>query len=89
MASIASFRTMKGGKDEAAISLLRIQQNLLVTGVIYPQGISRTDRAKFEATLFLEINATQTNARSELKQAIGALLDPPSQDLIARQIKIP
>ncbi|MET3838124.1 DGQHR domain-containing protein [Bradyrhizobium sp. OAE829] len=80
------FSYHEGGKDEAAISLLRIQQNLLVTGVIYPQGISKTDRAKFEATLFLEINATQTNARSELKQAIGVLLKPFSQDSIARQI---
>jgi hypothetical protein len=80
------FSYYEGGKDETAISLLRIQQNLLVTGVIYPQGISRTDRAKFEATLFLEINATQTNARSELKQAIGVLLRPFSQDSIARQI---
>jgi hypothetical protein len=34
----------------------------------------------------LEINATQTNARSELKQAIGVLLRPFSQDSIARQI---
>jgi DGQHR domain-containing protein len=80
------FSYYEGGKDEAAISLLRIQQNLLVTGIIYPQGISRTDRSKFEATLFLEINATQTNARSELKQAIGVLLRPFSQDSIARQI---
>ncbi len=80
------FSYYEGGKDEAAISLLRIQQNLLATGVIYPQNISRTDRAKFEATLFLEINATQTNARSELKQAIGVLLKPFSQDSIARQI---
>jgi DGQHR domain-containing protein len=80
------FSYYEGGKDEAAIGLLRIQQNLLVTGVIYPQGISKAERSKFEATLFLEINATQTNARSELKQAIGVLLRPFSQDSIARQI---
>jgi DGQHR domain-containing protein len=76
----------EGGRDEAKISILRVQQNLLVTGVIYPQNISRAERSKFEATLFLEINATQTNAKSDLKQAIGVLLQPFSQDSIARRI---
>ena len=80
------FSYHEGGKDEAAINILRLQQNLLVTGVIYPGGITKADRSKFEATLFLEINATQTNARSDLKQAIGVLLQPFSQDSIARRI---
>jgi DGQHR domain-containing protein len=80
------FSYYEGGKDEASINILRLQQNLLVTGVIYPSGITKADRSKFEATLFLEINATQTNAKSELKQAIGVLLQPFSQDSIARQI---
>jgi len=80
------FSYYEGGRDEAQISLLRVQQNLLVTGVIYPSNISKTDRSKFEATLFLEINATQTNAKSDLKQAIGVLLQPFSQDSIARRI---
>ncbi|MGJ4910401.1 DGQHR domain-containing protein [Bradyrhizobium sp. HKCCYLS2033] len=80
------FSYYEGGKDETAINLLRLQQNLLVTGIIYPQGLSQPDRSKFEATLFLEINATQTNARSDLKQAIGVLLHPFSLDSIARQV---
>lgn len=80
------FSYYEGGKDETAINVLRLQQNLLVTGVIYPQGLSKADRSKFEATLFLEINATQTNARSDLRQAIGVLLHPFSPDSIARQV---
>lgn len=80
------FSYYEGGKEEAAINILRLQQNLLVTGVIYPDGITKADRSKFEATVFLEINATQTNARSDLKQAIGVLLQPFSQDSIARRI---
>jgi DGQHR domain-containing protein len=80
------FSYYEGGKEEAAINLLRLQQNLLVTGIIYPQALSGAERSKFEATLFLEINATQTNAKSDLKQAIGVLLHPFSQDSIARQI---
>lgn len=80
------FSYYEGGRDEAKIGILRVQQNLLVTGVIYPLNISRAERSKFEATLFLEINATQTNAKSDLKQAIGVLLQPYSQDSIARRI---
>lgn len=50
--------------DDADIAALRIQQNLLITGIIYPEGISDLEREKFEAKLFLEINSTQTNAKS-------------------------
>lgn len=80
------FSYYEGGRDEQKISILRMQQNLLVTGVIYPPSLSISDRTKFEATLFLEINATQTNAKSDLKQAIGILLQPFSQDSIARRV---
>jgi DGQHR domain-containing protein len=80
------FSYYEGGRDEDKIKVLRGQQNLLVTGVIYPPNLSLTERSKFEATLFLEINATQTNAKSDLKQAIGILLQPFSQDSVARRI---
>jgi DGQHR domain-containing protein len=80
------FSYYEGGRDEDEISVLRAQQNLLVTGVIYPPNLSGPERSKFEATLFLEINATQTNAKSDLKQAIGILLQPFSQDSLARRV---
>lgn len=69
--------------DDAEIAQLRIQQNLLVTGIIYPNDIAEPDRQKFEAKLFLEINSTQTSAKSTLKQAIGIVLDPYSGESIA------
>ena len=59
---------------------------MLVTGIIYPSSITATSKTKFEATLFLEINANQTNAKSELKQAIGLLLRPFSQESIAKEV---
>jgi len=80
------FSYYEGGNDEAAIASLRAQQNLLVTGIIYPSGIGASERAQFEARLFLEINSTQTNAKSDLKQAIGLLLEPYSQESIARRV---
>jgi DGQHR domain-containing protein len=72
--------------DDPDIALLRKQQNLLVTGIIFPEGMSAADREKFEARLFLEINSNQTNAKSDLKQAIGLVLEPFSAESIAARV---
>lgn len=72
--------------DDAKISKLRRKQNLLVTGIIYPKGLSQNDREIFEAKLFLEINSTQTNAKSNLKQAINLILNPFSDESIAKRV---
>lgn len=72
--------------DDADIAKLRKRQNLLVTGLIYPKGKSERDREAFEARLFLEINSTQTNAKSDLKQAINRIVDPFSDESIAAAV---
>jgi DGQHR domain-containing protein len=72
--------------DDSQIAQLRVQQNLLVTGIIYPPKLSTLEREKFEARLFLEINSTQTNAKSQLKQAIGLVLDPFASESIATRV---
>ena len=80
------FAYHEGGEYESEISKLRSKQNLLVTGIIYPNAINEVERSKFEATLFLEINSTQTNAKSDLKQAIGLILNPFSSESIAKAV---
>lgn len=72
--------------DDLEIAKLRRRQNLLVTGIIYPPGKSERDREAFEARLFLEINSTQTNAKSDLKQAINRIVDPFSDESIASTV---
>lgn len=72
--------------DDPEIAKLRRRQNLLVTGIIYPPRVRRKDRETFEARLFLEINSTQTNAKSDLKQAINRLVDPFSDESIAAAV---
>jgi DGQHR domain-containing protein len=72
--------------DDSQIALLRVQQNLLVTGIIYPPQLSGIEREKFEARLFLEINSTQTNAKAHLKQAIGLVLEPFAAESIAARV---
>lgn len=80
------FAYHESANDDSQIAQLRKQQNLLVTGIIYPPGLSALEREKFEARLFLEINSTQTNAKSQLKQAIGLVLDPFSSESIATRV---
>lgn len=76
----------EGGANEEKIRTLRKQQNLLATGIVYPASISNAERVRFEAKLFLEINANQTNAKSDVKQAIGLILNPYSPESIAKDV---
>lgn len=72
--------------DDEEIAQLRHQQNLLMTGVIYPDGIKSTEAERFEAALFLSINANQTNAPTPLRQEIEVLLSPFTSIAIGRQV---
>ena len=72
--------------DDPTIASLRHEQNLLVTGIVYPQGLSRAEAERFEAELFLAINANQTNAPTQLRQEIEVFLDPFSPTAIGKQV---
>jgi hypothetical protein len=76
----------EGGDNEMIIGKLRVKQNLLVTGIVYPENVKEEERIKFEAKLFLEINSNQAKAKSDLKQAINVILKPYSSESIARSI---
>lgn len=71
---------------EETISRFRTIQNLLVTGIIYPDWLEDNKRLEFEAKLFYEINANQTGAKSDLKQAIQLVLNPFSTIAIAKYV---
>jgi DGQHR domain-containing protein len=72
--------------DDPQIAKLRNQQNLLVTGIIYPEGVNYAERERFEAKLFISINSNQTNAETSLRQEIGVFLEPFSQVSIGKQV---
>lgn len=80
------FSYYEGGANENVIAALRTEQNLLVTGIIYPPGVTPEEKTRFEAALFLEINSNQANAKSELKQAINQIIRPFTVDSIARDV---
>lgn len=72
--------------DDKQIAKLRHEQNLLVTGIIYPPGTTSDASERFEATLFLAINSNQTNAPPALIQEIEVILKPFSPTAIGKQV---
>ena len=73
-------------RAEQEIKILRRRQNLMVTGIVYPDGTSEIERRTFEAKLFLEINDNQARARSSLKHDIEVILRPNSGIAIAKRV---
>lgn len=73
-------------QDDPKIAQLRKNQNLLVTGIIYPKDASRAERERFEANLFLSINSNQTSAPQDLRQEIEVILRPFGSVAIGRQV---
>jgi DGQHR domain-containing protein len=80
------FSYHEGGTNEDKISKLRHLQNLLVTGIVFPEKLDSEEKLKFEATLFLEINSNQSNAKSALKQEINSVINPFAAESIAKRI---
>lgn len=79
------FAYHEGGPNDDIIGPLREQQCLLVTGILYPADYEQRERTRFEAKLFLQINANQTSANADIKQSIAMISDPYSADSIARR----
>ena len=71
---------------EQYISHLRKIQNLLVTSIIFPKIESKENRLKFEANLFLEINANQKKVGQLIQQEIQMQTMPFSSIAIGKCI---
>ncbi len=80
------FAYYEGVNDDSVIAAFRNRQNILATGIIYPEDTSEDDKLKFEAELFLEINSNQNSAKSDLKQAISVMVRPFSVDSIGKRV---
>lgn len=71
---------------EQYISHLRKIQNLLITGIIFPKSENKENRLKFEANLFLEINANQKKVGQPIQQEIQMQTKPFSSIAIGKCI---
>lgn len=80
------FSYFEAVKDDSEIALFRGRQNMLATGIIYPPQISDFEKRVFEARLFLEINSKQNSAKSDLKQAITAIISPFADEALAQMV---
>jgi DGQHR domain-containing protein len=71
---------------EKQIAPKRKKQQLLVTGVVYPESVTEDKQHEFEARLFLEINDKQTKTKAELRQAIESIVNPFSVVAISKSV---
>ncbi len=71
---------------EKIIKGKRPMQQLLVTGLIFPKNLDPEEKLKKEAKIFLEINAEQTSAKAELKQAIETIVRPFTSVAVAKSV---
>ena len=71
---------------EEEISKLRHQQNLLVTGILFPKKEKTEARRKFEANLFKDINVKQVKISSYLQQELDLIVSPFSMVSIAKLV---
>lgn len=72
--------------DTKEIKTAREKQNLLVSGLVFPEDWSDAKRNKYEARIFRVINSKQNSPPPALLQEIEALLNPTSNAAIARKI---
>ena len=73
---------------ESKIARLRKQQNLLVTGILFPENEDIRERRKFEAKLFREINVAQVKIPTKLQQELEMMVNPFSSISIGKEIII-
>lgn len=78
------------GKDELekVIAPLRRQIHLLVTGLIFPNGMTDEDQRKYESRIFLDINSNVKTVPADVLHYIANLQDPFSDLSIARQVLV-
>ena len=72
--------------QEARIAQLRKQLHLLVTGLIFPDNMSQTDRIKIQSEIFAEINTKAKAIPPDVLLHIEMLRDPLSDIGLARQL---
>ncbi len=74
------------GPLEEKVVKLRLRQNLLVTGIIFPQAYTAEMRIKFEAEIFLGINNNQSQVNTQLRQDLETIINPETPLAIARMV---
>lgn len=82
----AHYEAPENEKYESKIAPLRKQLHLLVTGLIFPDGMKEADCKQLQSEIFLEINSNAKMVPADVLLHIGMIKDPLSDIGIARRV---
>lgn len=82
----AHYEAPENEKYEPIIASLRKRLHLLVTGLIFPDGMKEADRKQLQSEIFLEINSNAKMVPADVLLHIGMIKDPLSDVGIARRV---
>jgi len=73
-------------KEEEKIANLRDKLHILVTGLVYKEGMTKKDKIEFESKLFMEINHNAKTVAQDVLLSIVSLQNPYSIRGMARNL---
>ena len=82
----AHYEAPSKDKYESKIAVLRKQLHMLVTGLIFPAGMSEADRKQIQSEIFLDINDNTKKVAANVLTHIEMLKDPFSDIGLARRV---
>ena len=82
----AHYEAPENERYELTIASLRKQLHLLVTGLIFPDGMKEAERKQLQSEIFLEINSNAKMVPADVLLHIGMVKDPLSDIGIARRV---
>lgn len=82
----AHYEGEENDKDEPVIAELRKKLHLLVTGLVFPEGMSTLKKIKLESEIFLDINSNAKPVAPDILLHIKEMNDPLSDIGLARAV---
>lgn len=82
----AHYEAPSNDKHESKIAVLRKQLHMLVTGLIFPTGMSEAERKQIQSEIFLDINDNTKKVAPNVLTHIEMIKDPFSDVGLARRV---
>ena len=82
----AHYESGTPSKQEKIIAELRKQLHLLVTGLVFPKGMSKEERARIQSEIFLDINSNSKPVPPNVLLHIKRIRNPIADESIAQLV---
>lgn len=82
----AHYNSGERNKEEEDIEKLRKQLHILVTGLIFPEGMSESEKAKIESKIFLDINSNAKPVSQNVLLQIKRINNPLADESLAQYV---